>query len=133
KRRMKIETIQRQYDEVISPHYDLDPHGVIGHSLDRAAEQILVQAVPLDTDAPLRVLDGGVGTGRFLGKLKGLSRRRLRAFGLDLSEKMIDIARGRIPDLVAEVDDAANLDVHFPDHSFDLACTHYLTGFIPVT
>ena len=45
---------------------------------------------------------------------------------------MVDTARKRIPDLVAEVDDAANLDAHFPNQSFDLVCTHFITGFVPL-
>src|SRR5262249_8323818 len=49
-----------------------------------------------------------------------------------ISQKMVEIARTRIPDLVAAVDDAANLDNHFQSHSFDLICTHFITGFVPL-
>jgi SAM-dependent methyltransferase len=127
---MKTQTIQRQYDEVIAPHYDLDPQSVTGTSLRRAAEQIRRQR--LLEGGPLRVLDVGVGTGLFLAKLKALGGDQVRPFGLDLSEKMIDGARRRIPDLLAAVDDAANLDDHFPGQSFDLVCTHFITGFVPL-
>jgi hypothetical protein len=37
-----------------------------------------------------------------------------------------------VPDLVAAVDDAANLDAHYPGHTFGLVCTHFLTGFVPL-
>jgi hypothetical protein len=57
----------------------------------------------------------------------------VRPFGLDISRKMIDIARQRIPDMEAAVDDAANLDAHFPGLSFDLVCTHFITGFVPIS
>src|SRR5262249_1800178 len=116
--RMNTETIQRQYDEVIASHYDRDPQAVIGPSLDRAARQIQ-QQFPDGEATPLRVLDVGIGTGLFLAKLRVLAGERIQPFGLDLSEKMIDIARSRIPDLAAEVGDAAHLDAHFPHHSFD--------------
>jgi hypothetical protein len=45
---------------------------------------------------------------------------------------MIAAARRRIPDLAAAIDDAANLDNHFPSQPFDLICTHFVTGFVPM-
>jgi SAM-dependent methyltransferase len=78
------------------------------------------------------VLDLGVGTGLFLAKLRTLAGERLQPFGLDLSEKMIEIACRRIPDLEAAVGDAADLAGHFPGQSFDLICTHFITGFVPM-
>jgi ubiquinone/menaquinone biosynthesis C-methylase UbiE len=78
------------------------------------------------------VLDLGLGTGRFLEKLRAEAGLVIRPYGLDISQKMIDIARTRIPDLRPAVDDAANLDAHFEGLSFDLVCTHFITGFVPV-
>ena len=125
-------TVQRQYDHVVAPHYDLDPHKVIGRSLDRALGQVRKrQVLEYGTD-PFQVLDVGVGTGSFLTRLKALGDDRVRPFGLDLSAKMIEAARRKVPDLVAAVDDAANLDNHFPGESFGLVCTHFITGFVPV-
>ena len=46
---------------------------------------------------------------------------------------MVKKACRRIPDLIAEVDDAANLDALFPGQSFDLICTHFITGFVPMS
>jgi SAM-dependent methyltransferase len=129
---MKTATIQRQYDEVIASHYDGDPQEVIGPSLDRVAKQVGQQHLLADAAGPLRVLDVGIGTGLFLAKLKALGGDHIQPFGLDLSPKMIDSARRKIPDLVAEVDDAANLDAHFSNQSFDLICTHFITGFVPM-
>jgi SAM-dependent methyltransferase len=129
---MQTQTIQRLYDEVIAPHYDNDPQSVIGSSLDRALRQIDKVGV-FDKDAlGFKVLDLGVGTGLFLAKLLKMGGGRMAPFGLDLSAKMIESARHKIPDLVAAVDDAANFDAHFPEHSFDLICTHFITGFVPM-
>src|SRR5262245_60592172 len=115
---MQTQTIRHQYDEIIAPHYDLDPQSVTGHSLDRAAKQI--RTLLLDHPSkPLDVLDVGVGTGLFLDKLRATGGAAIRPFGLDLSEKMIAAARRRIPDLTAAVDDATNLDGHFRDQTFD--------------
>jgi SAM-dependent methyltransferase len=129
---METATIQRQYDEVIASHYDGDPQAVIGPSLDRAAEQLCRQQLLGHGAGSLRVLDVGIGTGLFLAKLKALGGEHIQPFGLDLSPRMIDSARRKIPDLVAEVDDAVNLDAHFPNQSFDLICTHFITGFVPM-
>jgi SAM-dependent methyltransferase len=126
---MQTTLIQRQYDEVIAPHYDLDPQGIIGRSLDRAINQIR-RWLPVADATPLRVLDLGMGTGRFFEKLKP-HVSQLQPYGIDLSQRMTDIARARIADLVAEVDDAANFDALFEPESFDLICTHFLTGFVP--
>src|SRR5262245_8062478 len=110
---MNSQTIQRQYDEVIAPHYDLDPQSVIRPSLDRAAAQIQDQNF-FGLGLCRRVLDLGIGTGLFLARLKALAGEQLELFGLDLSEKMIEIASRRIPELVAAVGDAADLAGHFP-------------------
>jgi SAM-dependent methyltransferase len=126
------QTIQRQYDEVIAPYYDQDPQSVIGQSLDRATAQIRSEHLPDNGIGPLRVLDLGVGTGTFLARLKRLGGEAVQPFGLDLSEKMVRLARAKVPDLVAEVGDAAELDSHFPGQSFDVICTHFVTGFVPM-
>jgi SAM-dependent methyltransferase len=130
RRLVTTEIIQRQYDEVVAPHYDQDPQEVIGRSLDFAVTQVH-QNLLNDRVSSLKVLDMGVGTGRFLSKLKAISA--IQPFGIDLSEKMIEAAKQRIPDLVAAVDDAANLEGHFQNESFDLISTHFLTGYVPMT
>src|SRR5215469_9426213 len=95
---MNPTTIQRHYDEVIASHYDRDPQSVIGDSLDRTIAAIQRHVLP-GSLAPLRVFDVGMGTGRFLQKLKNCSSRAIRPFGVDLSAKMIHVARSRLPDL----------------------------------
>jgi SAM-dependent methyltransferase len=129
---MHMNVIQRQYDEIIASHYDFDPQSVIGDSLDRAVRQIERHEAAGGHEPALRVLDLGVGTGRFLEKLRAYTGPRIQPFGLDISQNMIDIACQKIPDLVPAVDDAANLDAHFPELSFDLVSTHFLTGFVPL-
>jgi SAM-dependent methyltransferase len=130
---MQAELIQRQYDEVIASHYDFDPGSVIGDSLERAIRQIQSHALRRDEATAFRVLDLGVGTGRFLEMLRRVAAARIQPFGLDLSQKMIDIARLRLPDMVTALENAANFDTRFLDLSFDLVCTHFLTGFVPMS
>ncbi|MHC4878333.1 MAG: class I SAM-dependent methyltransferase [Planctomycetota bacterium] len=130
---MTTAEIQRQYDEVIAPHYDRDPLSVTTGSLARAVAQ-LKEAGCLDGILPAaNVLDLGIGTGLFLEQLRQAAAREIRPYGLDISKQMIDVAASRIPDLIAEVDDAAHIGRHFHDTPFDLVCTHFVTGFVPLS
>jgi SAM-dependent methyltransferase len=124
--------IQRQYDEIIASRYDLDPQSIIGDSLDHAIAEIKSHQLIAANSSPLLVLDIGVGTGRFLEKLTSAAQRPIQPFGLDLSQKMIDVAHGRNPRLVAVRDNAANLDACFESQFFDLIATHFVTGFVPL-
>lgn len=129
---MSSSVIQRQYDEVIAEYYDADPLSLINDALDRALKH-LGRAIPLDLPKPpLAVLDLGIGTGLFIEKLQAAAGREIRPYGLDISERMIEIARRRIPDLQAEVEDALHLDRAFRGEQFDLICTHFITGFVPI-
>jgi SAM-dependent methyltransferase len=129
---MQATTVQRHYDEVIASHYDFDPQSVIGDSLGRAIDQIRQRQSSGSGPKSLSVLDLGVGTGLFLERLRVQAEWDIQPFGLDISQKMIEIACTRIPDLIATVDDAANLSDHFQNHFFDLICTHFITGFVPL-
>jgi SAM-dependent methyltransferase len=124
------DTIQRQYNDVIAPCYDRDPQSVTGDTLDRAIAQIRTQHLLKEIASPFRVYDVGMGTGMFLTRLLALAGDQIQPFGLDLSQKMIDCATRKIPQLAAVVDTAANLDAHFPGQNFDLISTHFITGFV---
>jgi hypothetical protein len=129
---MSTAAIQRQYNEVIAAHYDLDPQFVTTRALACALDQ-LKDTKCLSVGLPtLDLLDLGMGTGLFIEQFRRASHRETRPCGLDLSERMVEIAQGRIPDLVAAIDDAANFDAHFGDDRFDLICTHFITGFVPI-
>ncbi|MEZ6131879.1 MAG: class I SAM-dependent methyltransferase [Planctomycetaceae bacterium] len=126
--------IQRQYDDLIARHYDLDPQNITNRSLDRALEQLrdhgrlkFNPGLP-----PIEVLDLGMGTGLFLEKLRAATFGSAECWGIDLSQNMADIAQSKIHGLEVQVDDAANFDRHFPGQSFDLICTHFITGFVPI-
>lgn len=131
---MQTTSIQQQYDDVIAQHYDVDPQGITGKSLDRALQQLQDTEILKFNPAahPLSVLDLGMGTGMFLENLVGRSYRRIDAHGVDLSASMAEIALEKIPGLKIEVDDAANFDNHFGSASFDLICTHFVTGFVSI-
>lgn len=129
---MQTELIQRQYNEIIAPHYDLDPQGLIGRSLTKALEQIQSLRDEIGTDEILKVLDVGCGTGKFCERLKNESGFVTQLHGLDLSEKMADIALERLPEMRIEVDCASNLTANFEGEQFGLICTHFMTSFVPL-
>ena len=130
---MSTLTVHHAYNEVVAPHYDLDPQGVTGDSLDRAVRQLRQQHFFGTGALPLKVLDLGMGTGLFLSKLKAFGGDQVLPFGLDLAENMIANVRRKIPDLVAAVDDAANFDSHFFAKKFNCVSTHFVTGFVPMS
>jgi SAM-dependent methyltransferase len=127
---MSTQTIHQAYNDVVASHYDLDPQGVIGRSLDRAIQQLRKEEFLGPARESLAVLDIGMGTGLFLGKLKGLAGDQIVPFGVDLAENMVENARRRIPDLAGVVGDAAKLDTFFPGQQFDCICTHFITGYV---
>ncbi len=129
---MATAEIQRQYDEVIAPHYDRDPLAVTGRALNRAVAHLSEAGCLSRIQPPAAVLDVGIGTGLFLEQLRRKAERAILPYGLDISRQMIDLAAARLPDLVAEVDDAAHLGRHFDGTHFDLICTHFVTGFVPL-
>jgi SAM-dependent methyltransferase len=129
---MSLQTIHRAYNDVVAPHYDLDPQGVIGRSLDYAVRDLRKEGFLEPGRGSLCVLDIGMGTGLFLGKLKEIAGDQLVPFGIDLAENMVENARLRLPDLNAVVGDATQLDALFPGQRFDCICTHFVTGYVPM-
>ena len=129
---MGIASIKRQYDDLIAENYDLDPQGIAGITLDRALKQLNDALCSQEDLSAMKTLDLGMGTGLFYDKLYQVTSREIDPYGLDISKKMLDIAHLRIPDLQSEVDDAANIDQHFSGINFDLICTHFITGFVPL-
>ncbi|MFO0949803.1 MAG: class I SAM-dependent methyltransferase [Isosphaeraceae bacterium] len=129
---MSTTTVRHAYNDVVATHYDLDPQGVIGRSLDLGIAQMKKQGLIGEGGEPLSVLDVGMGTGLFLGKLKEAAGDQVVPFGVDLAENMVEFARKRIPDLNVVVGDASDLRGLFPGHQFSCVCTHFVTGFVPM-
>jgi SAM-dependent methyltransferase len=73
---------------------------------------------------PRRVLDAGCGTGELAASLAG--RLGVEAFGVDQSERMVELARAR--GLAAEV--AAIEELPFPDGSFDAVIATWVLHFL---
>ena len=127
---MSVTSTQRQYDELIADNYDQDPLSLTSDTLNKALA--MIDEVGCLDRAPeaLSVLDLGMGTGLFFDQLQQIAQREILPYGIDISARMLDVAHRRIPNLKAAVDDAANLEQHFQGESFDLICTHFVTGFV---
>ena len=126
---MSTTEVRHAYNDIVADHYDLDPQGLIGRSLDRGIAQMKDQGL-LDVEGGLQVLDIGMGTGLFLEKLNRAAGGRVVPHGIDLAENMLEVARRRIPGLEAVAGDASDLDGHFAGKQFDCICTHFVTGFV---
>lgn len=112
------------YDERVADTYDEDSLGLLSGTRSLAINQIL-QANPASHSA---ILDLGVGTGETLRALAP-SFAEARMIGIDLSERMIEIAQRKIS-FEAHVDDACNAGAHVAAGSIDLTLAHFLTSFV---
>jgi ubiquinone/menaquinone biosynthesis C-methylase UbiE len=126
---MSKTSIHHAYNDIVATHYDLDPQGLIGESLDRGIAQLKEEGF-FDSDRELDVLDVGMGTGLFLEKLKKVAGDQVMPFGIDLADNMLEVARRKMPDLEAIAGDASSLEDYFPGKEFDCVCTHFMTGYV---
>lgn len=118
--RPKKEQVHVMFDR-IAPRYDLLNH-VLSLGIDRLWRRRVVRAV--QEAAPQRILDMATGTGDLaIALARHLPAAQLT--GVDLSEKMLDVARRKVADrglgerIVLRQGDAEHLD--FDAASFDAA------------
>lgn len=116
--------IGRVYDEHVAGTYDEDALGLLAGARGLGLAQVTRVGLPADAT----ILDLGVGTGESLCALAPLFPRGRRV-GIDLSARMIEVARRKI-DFEAHVDDACNAGAHVPDGTVDLVVAHFLTTFV---
>jgi SAM-dependent methyltransferase len=114
----------RLYDQQVAGTYDLDAYGLLRGVRALAIAQIRDSALP----ATSLVLDLGAGTGESLVAIRDRFAGG-RFIGVDLSEKMLEIARRKIP-MDAHVDDACNAGAYVGNGTVDLAMAHFLTSFV---
>ncbi|TXT55266.1 MAG: hypothetical protein BAJATHORv1_40177 [Candidatus Thorarchaeota archaeon] len=111
---------------------------MVEHSYDRMGERYhksrnndkfmrqlkqFVELLPLAAN----VLDAGCGVGKPTSEY--LSNEGLKVIGIDLSRKMVDLAKQNVPD--AEFHQMNILELDFPDESFDGIICVYTLWHIP--
>ena len=125
-------TIHRAYNDVVASHYDLDPQGVIGRSLDLAVRQLQSEdffgpAWPSSAISRYRHGDRAISW-RSSWTCPG---DQIVPFGLDLAENMVENAREPAPqpDRGWWATTVRSM-YYFPGQQFDCICTHFVTGYV---
>jgi phosphatidylethanolamine/phosphatidyl-N-methylethanolamine N-methyltransferase len=115
-------TVEKAYDRW-APIYDIVFGGVFGKG--RRA------AILASKNIGGRLLEVGVGTGISLPQYDS----KLRIFGTDISEAMLDKAKARVSELgLKNVEGLAVMDaekLEFPDASFDVVMAQYVVTAVP--
>lgn len=122
--------ISKIYDQLVAHRFDQDPFGIYGQSRDLTLNHIRES---LDKD-PGKILDIGMGTGTLLSLLH---RQFLTSdlLGLEVSEKMIEVAKEKFADqgidrIKIVAGGAENLKDLFPARSLDLVTMHYILNYV---
>jgi ubiquinone/menaquinone biosynthesis C-methylase UbiE len=114
------------YDEHIADTYDSDALGLLRGGRELALQQLAPHLRALEGDV---VVDLALGTGESLLALKPrLPGARLH--GIDISARMLAVARQKLPEVHTIHDDAARVGQHFGPGSVDVALMHFLTTYI---
>lgn len=109
------ENIASLFDS-IAPQYDKLNH-LMSLGFDRSWRRKAVREI-VDVKSPLSVLDVATGTGDFLAAIAQKTVAESHLAGVDLSAKMLDVARQKLPASVhLELANVENLP--FADASFD--------------
>ncbi|MFW9834716.1 MAG: class I SAM-dependent methyltransferase [Candidatus Thorarchaeota archaeon] len=116
-----------------------NPKDVVREGYDRIADQYDEYRAPFSDEAELdefmssvkpggHVLDAGCGTGIVT---RHLVDNGYQVTGIDISQKMLDLAKQRVPEATLKVGDMTALD--FEDDSFDGLVSTYAVFHVPRT
>jgi ubiquinone/menaquinone biosynthesis C-methylase UbiE len=113
------------YDEHISGTYDTDAFGLLRGGRELALTQLFGRLQPTANV----VVDLALGTAE---SLLGLHARLPAAqlHGIDISARMLEQARRKLPEVNVIHDDAARMGSHFGPDSIDIALMHFLTTYV---
>lgn len=117
------------YDTHIADSYDAEPFGLLTGGRSLALAQLQQQLAGRAFDVAPVVVDLALGTGESLLET-GALLPGARLHGIDISSRMIDVARQKMPGVHAIHDDAARVAHHFDAGSVDVALMHFLTTYI---
>lgn len=126
-------TLQALYDNAAN-HYGLaNRFGAISTSHTIALEQILkarLGSLQFRHGKAFKILDLGVGDGRFLEVLKQ-QIPNAQCTGFDISPEMLKHAQNRL-DMTGIAAGAEKADHYLPLHSQDLVLAHFINAYIPI-
>lgn len=118
-------TIENLYNNAIADNYDRDRFKLLSDSYQVALRQIQNNS---EKKQITTILDLALETGVMLTELKKIFPRA-KLSGIDISEKMIAIARKKI-EVCAFHDDARNIGKYIAQNSTDLILVHFLLAYI---
>lgn len=116
------------YNEISGHYATADQFGSISQSHRAAIAQIKREHLGLRSH--YKVLDFGVGNGRFLEQLKKILPEA-DFTGIDISPEMLSIARHTLPLTTIEAN-ATQASQYLPHHSQDLVLAHFINAYIPI-
>lgn len=126
-------TLQALYDNA-ADHYGLaNRFGAISSSHDIALEQILkarLGQTQFRTGKVFKILDLGVGDGRFLERLVQ-HIPFAQCTGFDISPEMLKHAQNRL-EMTGIAAGAEHAEHYLPLHSQDLVLAHFINAYIPI-
>jgi len=121
--------IAQIYDQLVADHFDEDLFQIYQDAREQALAQIRAKA---PAAAP-SILDLGMGTGEWLLKLVG-AFPQATCHGVELSEKMIGVARRKFAERGREVqiihEDANHFGKHVAAAAMDLVTVHFVLNYI---
>lgn len=122
---IKSKTIADMYNNAIASNYDRDRFRLLADSYQTVIQQIKNN---LAADKISTILDLALGTGTVLLELKKIFPQA-KLSGIDISEKMIAIAREKM-EIDTFHDDTKNIGKYISPNSIDLILVHFLLAYI---
>jgi demethylmenaquinone methyltransferase/2-methoxy-6-polyprenyl-1,4-benzoquinol methylase len=119
----RAEKVRRLFSDIASYYDTLNT--IISLGQHRRWRRKAVEVAGFDRG---RFLDVGCGTGDFCFELKRIEKR---VFGVDFSKRMLDIAKGRLPDIPFQLADVHNLP--FRDNTFSGITAGFLIRHIDLS
>ena len=118
--------VAKLYDEIVSENYDQDCFQLLNKS--RAIVISQIQRNTMNFKA-VNILDLALGTGEILLGVKK-SFPKANFSGIDVSQKMIDIAKNKLQ-IATFHDDARNVEKYVEPNSIDIAFMHFVLSYVP--
>lgn len=122
---MNSTTIKQMYDEIIAQNYQLDKFGLLSESREIIINQIKKYSLDLKVNS---IFDFALGTGDTLLILKDIFPDA-NLYGIDISQKMLDIAKDRM-EVTTFHDDVRNVENYHKSNSIDLILIHFLLAYV---
>lgn len=123
-------SLKAMYNKIADQYETADRFGSISTSHNIALQQLKSELLDFNLTHQRHIVDLGVGNGSFLNKTQTLFPHA-KFTGIDISHKMLEYAREKLPlnTIEASAAEAAN---YLPPHSQDLIIAHFINAYVPL-